>query len=83
MESFHSKLRLLCARSIALFLPYALLLLLMASNSVAFANSNDEKQLVESAKHTLENFMNDTRLSWFENNINPIVLDTVKVPSIA
>ena len=69
MKYFHLKLRILCSRTILLLSPCAFVFLLMTSNSVALANSNDEKQLVENARHTLENFMDDPRLKWFQNNI--------------
>jgi SH3 domain-containing YSC84-like protein 1 len=35
----------------------------------AWGNSADQKQLVENAKHTLESFMDDPHLSWFQNHV--------------
>ena len=69
MKSFHSKSRFYHSRATKLFAQCALFFFLITSNSVALANSSDQKQLVERAKNTLENFMGDTRLKWFQNNV--------------
>ena len=69
MKSFHLKLKYCRSHSTIYFATFALVFLLITSNSVVLANSNDEKQLVESARHTLEKFMEDPRLKWFKNNV--------------
>ena len=69
MKSFHLKLKLCRSHRTTYFATFALVFLLITSNSVVLANSSDEKQLVENARHTLEKFMEDPRLKWFQNNV--------------
>ena len=47
-----------------------LILLTCFSGSPVQADSLDEKQLVEKAQHTLESFMNDPNLTWFQQHVN-------------
>ena len=67
MEPYHLKLKLRHSHTTVVFTLCALVFFLIIPNSMVLANSSEEKQLVESAKHTLENFMEDPRLTWFQN----------------
>ena len=69
MKSFHPKSKLLRSYITKVLTACALVLLLMTSNSVALADSTDQKQLVENARHTLEHFMKAPHLMWFQNNV--------------
>ena len=42
---------------------------LMIGQGFALAKSNDQQQLVENAKHTLDSFMEDPHLSWFQDHV--------------
>lgn len=42
---------------------------LFLGNGVALAKGADQKQLVDTARHTLESFMEDPHLSWFQSHI--------------
>ena len=46
-----------------------LILLTCFSGSPVQAESLEEKQLVEKAQHTLESFMNDPNLTWFQQHV--------------
>ena len=41
----------------------------LASSGLAWGNSSDQEQLVDNAKHTLESFMEDPHLTWFQEHV--------------
>ncbi len=47
----------------------ALLFLYCGCSTPAWANGLEEQQLVEKAKHTVEGFMNDSNLTWFQTHV--------------
>lgn len=53
-----------------LFSPYVLVsLCTIFPSTQAWGKADDQKQLVENAKHTLESFMEDPHLSWFQDHV--------------
>ena len=46
-----------------------LLLWLIPGNGLASSKGSDQKQLVDNARHTLESFMEDPHLSWFQDHV--------------
>ena len=68
MKSVHLKSTSRCPHTTTFYTSCILVFFLVTSSSFALAKS-DEEQLVESARHTLESFMKDPNLRWFQNNI--------------
>lgn len=69
MKPFSKKCVLI---SPSLFRVFAFLTLAMGSltwNGSAWAKSADQKQLVDNARHTLESFMEDPHLTWFQDHV--------------
>jgi len=42
---------------------------LIVGNGLAWANAADQKQLVDNAKHTIDSFMEDPHLTWFQDHV--------------
>ena len=42
---------------------------LLVGSGLAWGNAADQKQLVDNAKHTLEGFMDDPQLTWFQDHV--------------
>jgi len=47
----------------------AVTLMLITWNGLAWGKSDDQKQLVDNARHTLESFMEDPHLTWFQDHV--------------
>ena len=42
---------------------------LLVGSGLAWGNAADQKQLVDNAKHTIESFMDDPQLTWFQDHV--------------
>jgi len=42
---------------------------LLFGSGLAWGNAADQKQLVDNAKHTIESFMDDPQLTWFQDHV--------------
>ena len=42
---------------------------LLVGSGLAWGNATDQKQLVDNAKHTIESFMDDPQLTWFQDHV--------------
>jgi len=42
---------------------------LLLGSGLAWGNAADQKQLVDNAKHTLNSFMEDPHLTWFQDHV--------------
>ena len=62
----HQELRI---RTHGLFVALLMVVLLLVPTAKSYADSTDEEQLVEKAKHTIDSFMADPNLSWFHDNV--------------
>lgn len=69
MKPFQNLLKPMYGPSSGFISGLTLSILVLIGNSMALANASDQKKLVENAKHTIDSFMQDPHLTWFQDHV--------------
>ncbi len=69
MEPFPKKMNCLAGRFPRFTALFTISIWLLVGSGLAWGNAADQKQLVENAKHTIESFMDDPQLTWFQDHV--------------
>lgn len=69
MKPFQKLLKTISGTSSGFISILTLSTFMLMGNSLALANATDQKQLVDNAKHTIDSFMKDPHLTWFQDHV--------------
>jgi len=69
MKPFQKKLRCFAGTFTGFTAVFTVSIWLLVGSGLAWGNAADQKQLVDNAKHTIESFMDDPQLTWFQDHV--------------